>query len=490
MPGDHLTSWDVKDAFYHGRIYPAHRKYFRFIVNGVVYEPRVLPFGMRLSPWVWTKMIRPVVAALRLQGFRLIAYVDDFAATGRRSVPSTKTDATRGRADILKFLKTLGVQVHPHKGEAGGTRQLPLLGFLVDRPRKLVLLPATRLHKLLSKAKALLSEAARRSRRVNSRRLQQFSGRAVSCYLVIPSARFYLRRLYDAHCTKGRDSTLSHGAVRDLQWFAHLNTEPGIGRALWPTTLGKLTTDASPYGWGGHWQHLLPAAGFFTAAERNLHINVKKVAAVRFCLLAFGAQLLGAEGLLLLRVDSRVAMHVINGFSSRSPALMRELRKLHAVPKLYRVALRAAWLPSVANVWADSLSRQSDADDWRLTPSMFDLLQTRYGCHTVDRFATPLNTLCQRYNSHTYAAGSEAVDAFSVGWAGDNNWINPPFSQASRVLDKIYNEAATATVLLPVWTAQDWWAPAMAGAQEACLLPRTAGLFACGHGARPARHPR
>jgi len=34
--------------------------------------------------------------------------------------------------------------------------------------------------------------------------------------------------------------------------FSKLNTEPGVGRALWPKTLGELTTDASPYGWGGH----------------------------------------------------------------------------------------------------------------------------------------------------------------------------------------------------------------------------------------------
>jgi len=50
LPDEHLASWDVKDAFYHVRIFPAHRKYFRFVVDGAVYEPRVLSFGMRLSP--------------------------------------------------------------------------------------------------------------------------------------------------------------------------------------------------------------------------------------------------------------------------------------------------------------------------------------------------------------------------------------------------------------------------------------------------------
>lgn len=52
-PDDHLVSWDMQDAFYHVHVHPSHRQYFRFVVERSVYEPRVLPFGMRLSPWVW-----------------------------------------------------------------------------------------------------------------------------------------------------------------------------------------------------------------------------------------------------------------------------------------------------------------------------------------------------------------------------------------------------------------------------------------------------
>jgi len=491
VPDDHLVSWDVADAFYHVRLRPADRKYFRFVVGGVVYEPRVLPFGMRLSPWVWTKLMRPVVAALRLRGFTVNAYVDDFAANGRGVRPSSAASATAGRGEILTLFQTLGIQVHPLKGVAAGTTRLPLLGFLVDTTRRLVVLPPARLAKLVGGAKALLSAARQRSRRVSSKTLQRFSGLAVSCQLAIPSARFFLRRVYDCQSLVLPTSRLTHGALADLAWFSKLRKEPGVGRALWPVTLGELTTDASPYGWGGHWHHLLPAAGFFTAEQRDLHINVKEVAAVRFCLMTFGSQLLGAEGLLRLRVDSRVAMHVINGFSSRSPVLMAELRRLHAVALSYRVTLRAFWLPSVANVWADALSRRSDPGDWRLTSQVFTDLVQRYGRHTVDRFASPANAKCARFNTALHAPGTEAVDTFSVFWGGlENNWIYPPFNQAARVLDKVRADKATATVILPVWVAQPWWAPAVATANEAYLLPRTAGLFVSGHALRPAPHPK
>ena len=75
VPNDHLVSGDVTDAFYLVLLRPSDRKFVLFVVRGVVYEPRVLPFGMRLSPWVWTEMMRPVVGALRLRGFKVNAYV-------------------------------------------------------------------------------------------------------------------------------------------------------------------------------------------------------------------------------------------------------------------------------------------------------------------------------------------------------------------------------------------------------------------------------
>ena len=339
----------------------------------------------------------------------------------------------------------------PSQGGAG-RNDLPFpAGILGGHGAALVLLPPPILAKLVGGAKALLSASRLRSRRLSSKALQRFSGMAVSFQLAVPSARFFLRRLYDCQCLTGPMSRLSHGVVSDLKWFTKVNTEPGVGRALWPKTLGELTTDASPYAWGGHWHHLLSAAGFFTVAQRDLHINVKEVAAVRFCLLAFGAQLLGEEGLLRLGVDSRVAMHVINGFSSRSPALMDELRKPHEVAQRYRGTLRASWLPSVANVCADALSRQSDCHDWRIADRTFSALQQRYGPYTVYRFAIPLNARCPKFSTKTHAPGTEAVDALSVGWgAGGNNWIYPPLNLAELVVAKIRADKATMTEILLV----------------------------------------
>eukprot|EP00170_Pyropia_yezoensis_P008373 contig_34991_g8401 len=194
FPDEHPVSWDVRDAFYHVRIWPADRMFFRFIVGGVVYEPRVLPFCMKLSPWAWTKVMRPVVAALRLKGYIVMAYVDDFAATGCGARPSSAASATAGRSAILTLFHKLGIHVHPTKGVACGTQRLPLLGLQVDTRRRLLLLPRERLDKVIGQAKMLLSAASARSRKVPARALSRFTGTAVSCALAMPSARYYLHR--------------------------------------------------------------------------------------------------------------------------------------------------------------------------------------------------------------------------------------------------------------------------------------------------------
>ena len=490
QPGDHLVSCDISDAFFHVPLSPADQRRLAFRVGNRVFLPLVLPFGMKLSPYVFTKVMRPVVAALRLRGMRMLAYLDDFASTAAGAAPSTKSAATAARASALALLGRLGFAVHPLKGAATGTTSLPLLGFVLDTERRLILLPPSRQAAVMTAARALSSVAAAGARRVPFKALQRFTGKAVSCSLALPAARLYLRRLYAAMRGQSarRSVKLCHGAMRDLRWWRRLSTSPDVGRALWPPALGTLTTDASQWGWGGHW-NLVPARGFFSAAARPSHINVKEVAAVRLSILSLHAHHSLRGGELLLRIDNKVAMSVINAFSTRSPALSVELRLLYDLCRSLGLTIKASWIASVANVWADKLSRDPDRTDWRLAPSVFRRLDARYGPHEVDLFASPHNTHCPRFFSLPAFPGCDAVDALAQSWASGNLWANSPFNAIPRVLAKIRADAATVTLILPVWQAQAWWSEALAVADEAFLLPRGAGLFSPGRDQRPMPSP-
>jgi hypothetical protein len=91
---------------------------------------------------------------------------------------------------------------------------------------------------------------------------------------------------------------------------------------------------------------------------------------------------------------------------------------------------------------ADQLSRKINHDDWGIRSNVFDLYNHKWGSYTVDRFATHYNTQCVRFNSPIWCPGTEAVDAFSQYWGRENNWLVPPPSLISRVLNKMKRDKA------------------------------------------------
>ena len=63
-----------------------------------------------------------------------------------------------------------------------------------------------------------------------------------------------------------------------------------------------------------------------------------------------------------------------------------------------------------------------DYDDWYINHEVYKWLDTKWGPHTVDWFATCYNAQVERFNSRYACPGSEAVDAFTVDWSMENNW--------------------------------------------------------------------
>ena len=76
-PGDYIVSLDLKDAYFSVPIFQPHCKYLRFIWRDQRYEFTCLPFGYSLAPRVFTKIFKPIVAHLRLNGLRIVIFLDD-----------------------------------------------------------------------------------------------------------------------------------------------------------------------------------------------------------------------------------------------------------------------------------------------------------------------------------------------------------------------------------------------------------------------------
>ncbi len=77
-PGDWFASVDLKDAYFHIRIAPHHRRFLRFAFEGTAYQYSVLPFGLALAPRTFSKCMDAALSPLRASGMRVLNYLDDW----------------------------------------------------------------------------------------------------------------------------------------------------------------------------------------------------------------------------------------------------------------------------------------------------------------------------------------------------------------------------------------------------------------------------
>ncbi len=76
--GDWFVTIDLKDAYFHIQVVHRHRRFLRFAFGGKAYQYKVLPFGLALAPRTFTKCMDAALAPLRLQGIRVLNYLDDW----------------------------------------------------------------------------------------------------------------------------------------------------------------------------------------------------------------------------------------------------------------------------------------------------------------------------------------------------------------------------------------------------------------------------
>ena len=76
-----LFSFDIKSGYHHIDIFPADQEFlgFSWCKDGVIrfYKFTVLPFGISTGPYIFTKVLRPLIRYWRLQAIRIVVYLDD-----------------------------------------------------------------------------------------------------------------------------------------------------------------------------------------------------------------------------------------------------------------------------------------------------------------------------------------------------------------------------------------------------------------------------
>jgi len=109
---------------------------------------------------------------------------------------------------------------------------------------------------------------------------------------------------------------------------------------------------------------------------------------------------------------------------------------------------------TVPALWASSLlaefSDDPPAAHWTLGRAAFEKLDAVWGPHTVDLFTTAAATHLPRFLPLSPADAARGYAAtFSVDWAVENGWANPPFSFLPQVLARITSYPCDLTLVAP-----------------------------------------
>ena len=135
--GDFFTKIDLQDAYLTIPIHPGDRKFLQFMWEGSLFQFSCLCFGLSSAPWSFTKILKPVVAALRKRGIRIIVYLDDFLILNQ-----SKEGAQRDFAYVLDLLQRCGFLINRDKSVGLAAQEREFLGLVVDsKELSLSLLP-------------------------------------------------------------------------------------------------------------------------------------------------------------------------------------------------------------------------------------------------------------------------------------------------------------------------------------------------------------
>lgn len=105
-PGDFMFTFDLKSGYHYVEIFPEHRKYLSFawiFSSGRTsfFQFSVLPFGLSSAPYLFTKLLKPLVKKWRSEAKSIVVYLDDgLGAAADKN--KAKIASLQVHADLLK----------------------------------------------------------------------------------------------------------------------------------------------------------------------------------------------------------------------------------------------------------------------------------------------------------------------------------------------------------------------------------------------------
>lgn len=475
-----LTTWDLKSGYFHVRLHPDSETFFGFLLDGVYYVYRVIPFGWNCSAFIFQSVTSSVGAFLRTLGLRVFIYLDDASTVSCDGLRAALVDmAVEGSLlYLLRFFVS-------HKSALAPAACQRWLGLLIDVRARTFSLPEDKIAKFL----ALLGEV-QRDGCVSEATLSRIAGKCVAFSPAVPGAQLFARPLFDALAALQRrpsaraSSAPLVGPLRDcVELWTHLRdlhgTQQWRSERHFQVSL-SFSSDASAVGWGavvclvgpdGSPSDPVRVGDAWAPDELSLHINVKEFIAFPRALAA-GLPASIRDAIIRVGTDSTVALGwLMSGRAARHPAALRAQLELFDFQRLRNALLQGYHIPGAQNAGPDGISRAPYSHEESLSPALFSLLERRFGPFSLDAMASAANSRCRRYVSRFRSPSSVGADVFSfpVG-AEPAVYCFPPFPLIGAVVSYFAEQRARGVLVLPCDHSAPWWS-ALVGCSRLPLAP-------------------
>lgn len=483
---DFVVSFDLKSGYHHIPIDPNHQGYlaFQWEFQGVkrFFKFTVLPFGLATAPYVFTKVTRVLVRRWRSMGLRCQLYMDD-GLGGDGSFDDAQRVGGRMKSDLEKA----GFVVNERKSCWVPSQKVEALGLEVNFAEGRVKVSTRRVQKF----KALLYRV-KLDENPTARDIARVIGHIISMHTVVSKlARLRTRYLYAM--VNARSSWFSRipwtsAALDELSFWVNMVDELNDA-PLWhedPSSLLVSWSDASDSGWGGFTMDgcgvPVPAQGLWDVGviSDRMSSTWRELRAVVLVLESIGFFCKGRS--IIHRSDNQAAVHILN-HGSRLPHLQEEALEVDRLCRRFGLNLTPEWVPRDENQLADFYSKLPDDDDWALSQTVFSYVDSLWGPHTIDCFASLNTAKVDRYCSRFWNPGCLCADAFTRSWQDENVWLTPPFHLIFRAWEMLKFCQGHGTLLVPQWVSAPWWPLLFNGEtwseeiKAAVLLPDHSGVF-------------
>lgn len=481
----YFASVDLSDAYYSIPLDETDKKFFRFYFDGKKYQFTVLIMGLATAPRVFTKILKPVFATLRKQGFLSTIYIDDSCLLG-----TSFDQCTENVWSTVKLLDSLGLTVNPKKSVLIPTQQITFVGFVLCSRTMTIKLTTERIINI----KNLCAEI-KIKKFITIRKFSRLVGMLVASEPGVLYAPLYYKplekiKLANLNAKKGNFDAymrVTSNIRFHVQWWID-NLDNSLKPIHMPEIDIILTTDSSLTGWGAKTNLGQFAQGVWSVDEQKQHINVLELKACQHGLLSLGKEWFNKHVQIL--TDNTTACAYLSKFGGRKLELDGLARNIWSWCINRHIHLSVAHIPGSSNDEADELSRiYNDDTEWSLHAETFQHLEVVFGKFDIDLFASRLNAKTLKYVSRFPEAAAVAIDAFSISWKGMFIYVFPPFSLISRVLQKVVRDQAEGVIVVPLWCTQTWWPCLNHMTVGTCLeLPSTQKILRLEH--KPdQRHP-